>query len=225
MFHLSPSLLCADQMNMASQVEQLEKLDFDWYHIDVMDGAFVPNFAFGTDFVQSLTDFVSKPIYVHLMAENPANHVEAFAKVGADYFCFHIETTNNPFRVASEISRHNMKAAVALNPFTPVASLESLLDYVDVVTLMSIEPGFSGQKFMDFTYEKIMRLKELIEKRNAKVLIEVDGGINGAIAKKCIDCGCDVLVGGYFSLFDKNGSLVENYQRYLKDIGEASISL
>lgn len=218
MFHLSPSLLCADQMNMLSQLEQLEKLDIDWYHIDVMDGTFVPNFAFGTDFVHSIRDFVSKPIYVHLMAQNPADHIDAFAKAGADYFSFHIETTNNPFRVASEITRHNMKAAVSVNPFTPIKILENLIEYVDVVTLMSIEPGFSGQKFMNFTYERISELRELIEKRKVKVNIEVDGGVDDSIAKKCIEYGCDVLVGGYFSIFDKSYSIAENYHRYMKGI-------
>jgi len=220
LFGLAPSLLCSDQMNMSSQIKQLEKFDIDWYHIDVMDGNFVSNFAFGTDFVRGLKRIVSKPVYIHFMAQNPLKHIETFANAGADYFCFHIETTDNPFRVATEITRHGMKAAVALNPFTPVSPLENLLRYVDVVTLMSIEPGFPSQNFFDFTYERISQLKKLIDKQNDAVVIEVDGGVDALIAAKCIECGADVLVGGYYSIFDKNYSIEENYQRYMKVIGE-----
>lgn len=183
-----------------------------------MDGNFVPNFAFGTDFVRQLRKAVSKPIYVHLMAVNPLNHVKTFSDAGADYFCFHIETTHNPYRLASEIAKHKMKAAVAVNPFTPVTILENLLPHIDAVTLMAIEPGFSGQKFMDFTYEKIRQLKKLINRTQANVIIEVDGGADPLIAQKCIVSGADVVVGGYFSIFDRDYSLKENYDRYMKTI-------
>ncbi|NLZ51791.1 MAG: ribulose-phosphate 3-epimerase [Thermoanaerobacteraceae bacterium] len=220
MFGIAPSLLCANQIDMKSQIEQLETFDIDWYHIDIMDGNFVPNFAFGTDFVRQLRKVVSKPIYIHLMADNPLNHVETFSNAGADYLCFHIETTHNPFRLASEIKKHSMKASVALNPYTPVTILENLLPHIDAVTLMAIEPGFSGQKFMDFTYEKIRQLKKLINRTQANVIIEVDGGADPLIAQKCIVSGADVVVGGYFSIFDRDYSLKENYVRYMKTINK-----
>ena len=214
MYHISPSLLCADQLELKQTVAELETLGVDWLHIDVMDGSFVPNFAFGTDLTRAIGRLSKLPLYVHMMSVHPMDFVKPFADLGAKYYCFHYETTVNPFRLCQQITAAGMKAAAALNPSTPVEVLADLLPYLSCITLMAIEPGFSGQKFLPHTYEKIRKLRRLIG--TAPVLIEVDGGADIPISMECIRCGADVIVGGYFTLFDKKGNLRDNYQAYMQ---------
>lgn len=214
MYHISPSLLCADQLELKQTILELDRLGVDWFHIDVMDGSFVPNYAFGTDCIRAMKGIARAPLYVHMMSVHPMEFVRPFADLGTEYYCFHYETTANPFRLCQQIMDCGMKPAAALNPSTPVDVLKDLIPYLSSVTVMAIEPGFSGQKFLPHTYEKIRRLRELIG--NAPVMIEVDGGADIPISMKCIQNGADVMVGGYFTLFDKKQTLSENYDAYVK---------
>lgn len=214
MLPLTPSLLCANALTLGETITECNALDISWYHMDVMDGRFVPNFAIGTDYFKNIAESTNHELYAHMMVQDPSRYIDFFADLGASYYCFHIETTNNPFRLCNQIHAAGMKVGIALNPITEVEVLSNLLNLCDVVTLMSIEPGFSGQSFLTHTFEKIGQLKRMIS--NKPVLIEVDGGADFNLSKQCLEAGADRVVGGYFTLFNGKDTITNNFYEFNK---------
>lgn len=212
---ISVSLHCASQIDMMPQLRELEELDFDWYHVDITDGVFAPNFALGTSLVRELRDFVRKPLYVHLMTVHPEDKVDSFRDAGAEGLSFHFETTHFPYRLARQIRERGMKAGIIVTPKVRVDSLGELIHELDTITIMSVEPGYSGQSFMTFSYEKIRSLRKILDEAGSEALIEVDGGVDFDIAEKCMDLGADSIVGGFYTIFEPAGTISENYQRLL----------
>lgn len=176
----------------------LNQSEADWIHFDVMDGVFVPNISFGLPVIQHVKKVANKPLDVHLMIINPDPFIKPFRDSGADILTVHYEVCNHLHRTIGAIHQEGMKAAVCLNPATPVHLLEDIINDVDMVLLMSVNPGFGGQKFIQNTIQKVVRLRELIEEKQANVLIEIDGGVNFETAKLLFDAGADVLVAGSF---------------------------
>jgi len=199
MSHLiSPSLLASDFANLQSECEMLNKSEADWYHLDVMDGVFVPNISFGMPVIAAINKHTLKPLDVHLMIENPDGYIKDFKAAGANILTVHYEACTHLHKTLQAIKEEGMKAGVALNPHTPVELLEGIINEIDLVLIMSVKPGFGGQKFIESTYEKVRKMKALITKNGAETKIEIDGGVNSANAKKLIEAGADVLVAGSF---------------------------
>lgn len=199
MSHLiSPSLLASDFANLQSECEMLNKSAADWYHLDVMDGVFVPNISFGMPVIAAINKHTLKPLDVHLMIENPDKYIKDFKAVGANILTVHYEACIHLHKTLQEIKDEGMKAGVALNPHTPVELLEGVIHEIDLVLIMSVNPGFGGQKFIESTYEKVRKMKALITKNGADTKIEIDGGVTSANAKKLIEAGADILVAGSF---------------------------
>lgn len=197
MAHLiSPSMLSADFCNLAKDIEMINQSQADWFHIDVMDGVFVPNISFGQPVIKHIKKLAKKPLDVHLMIVEPDKFFEDYKNCGADIITVHYEACTHLHRSLSRIKQLGMKAGVVLNPHTPVCVLEDIIDMCDLVLLMSVNPGFGGQSFIENTYSKIKSLKELINRKNPSCLIEVDGGVNTANHKALVEAGADVLVAG-----------------------------
>ncbi|MAH82351.1 MAG: ribulose-phosphate 3-epimerase [Flavobacteriaceae bacterium] len=203
---IAPSILAADFGNLERDCKMINKSDADWFHIDIMDGVFVPNISFGMPVLKSINSSANKPLDVHLMIVNPDRYIKTFAALNAKYLTVHFEVCNHLHRTIQEIKNNNMKAGVALNPHTPVSVLDSIIEDIDLVCLMSVNPGFGGQKFITNTFKKTQELKQLIDSKESKALIEIDGGVTDKNAEKLIENGADVLVAGSF-VFKSNNPL------------------
>lgn len=193
---IAPSLLSCNFLNLQAECKMLNESAADWYHLDVMDGRFVPNISFGPMLVEFFRKATNKVCDVHLMIEEPGNYAEAFKKAGADNLTVHIEACPHLHRNIQQIKSLGMKAGVAINPHTPVVALQDILADIDLVCMMSVNPGFGGQSFIPHTIQKIKQLREMIDEQLLKVKIEVDGGVTLENAKSIIDAGADVLVAG-----------------------------
>jgi len=203
---IAPSILSADFANLQKDIEMINKSEADWFHVDVMDGVFVPNISFGMPVIKAIKKHAKKPLDVHLMIINPDNYISAFKQAGADILTVHYEACTHLNRTVQSIKANGMKAGVSLNPHTPVALLEDIIKDVDVVLIMSVNPGFGGQSFIENTYKKVIQLRDLIEKSGSKAKIEVDGGINLETGKMLLAAGADVLVAGSFVFKSENPS-------------------
>ena len=211
---VSPSILAADFGNIERECNLIDKSDADWFHLDVMDGIFVPNISFGMPIVKAIRKMTSKPLDVHLMITKPERYIEKFIDLGSDIISFHIEATDKLEENINLIKSKNVKAGIAINPDTPINSLSDIITKIDLVCLMGVFPGFAGQNFIKNTLDRLKELKELIEDSKSKALIEVDGGVKADNYMDLRSLGADVLVAGSY-IFNS-----ENYNEVIKKLKE-----
>jgi len=201
---ISPSVLACDFANIQAEVEMINKSNADWFHIDIMDGVFVPNISFGFPVMKAIAKHATKPLDVHLMIMNPDNYITHCKDAGAEWVTVHYEACTHLHRTIQLIKANGMKAGVALNPHTPVSVLEEIITDLDLVLIMSVNPGFGGQKFINAAIPKVAKLKSLITEKGASTLIEIDGGVNDKTGKLLLDAGADALVAGSYVFKSEN---------------------
>jgi ribulose-phosphate 3-epimerase len=201
---VAPSILAADFANLERDVKMINSSEADWIHVDVMDGVFVPNISFGMPVIEAIKRHAAKPLDVHLMIVQPERYIETFRKIGADVITVHIEVCTHLHRTIQQIHATGAQAGVALNPHTPIDSLSDILADIELVCLMSVNPGFGGQKFIERTFSKVRDLKKLIHQTGSKAKIEIDGGVNSENAPQLMTAGADVLVAGNFVFSSPN---------------------
>ena len=195
---IAPSILAADFANLQRDIEMVNESQADWFHIDIMDGVFVPNISYGMPVLEAINRYAQKPLDVHLMIVDPDRYISTFKKLGSKILTVHFEACTHLHRTIQAIKQEGMKAGVAINPHTPVSVLEDIIQDIDLLLIMSVNPGFGGQSFIENTYKKVMQAQELINYFNSRALIEVDGGVSTKNAKKLIEAGADALVAGSF---------------------------
>lgn len=193
---ISPSLLSADFLNLGRDCRMLNESAAEWFHLDIMDGMFVPNISYGMPVISTIRTATTKVLDVHLMVEKPERYITEFKRCGADFLTVHAEATIHLHRTLQAIKAEGMKAGVALNPSTPLSAIEEVLPMADMILLMSVNPGFGGQKFIETSVDKVKRLRAMIDQRALQTLIQIDGGVNTSNARMLFDAGCNVLVAG-----------------------------
>mgnify|MGYP001211150819 CR=1 FL=1 len=203
---IAPSMLAADFANLERDVQMVNQSKADWFHMDIMDGVFVPNISFGMPVLKAMARQTKKPLDVHLMIVDPDRYIQTFADLGASVLTVHAEACTHLHRTVQAIKDAGMKAGVALNPHTPISVLEEVITDLDLICVMSVNPGFGGQKFIENTYDKVRRLRALANTKNAEVMIEIDGGVTSENAVELVQAGADVLVAGSFVFKSENPS-------------------
>ncbi len=214
---IAPSILAADFGNLQRDVEMVNHSEAHWFHLDIMDGVFVPNISYGMPIVKSIAKHATKTLDAHLMIIDPDRYIKTFADLGMDYLTVHFEACNHLHRTIQAIKNEGMKAGVALNPHTNVMQLEDTIQDIDLALVMSVNPGFGGQSFIENTYSKVEKLKEMILRKNSSAMIEVDGGVTDKNAKKLVEAGADVLVAGSYVFKSPNpDSTIKDLKNLLK---------
>ena len=207
---VSPSILAADFANLSEECSKIDKSNADWFHLDIMDGLFVPNISFGMPVVRTIRQLTKKPLDVHLMIVQPEKYITEFINLGSNIITVHIEATNNLNQIINKIHESSLKSGIAINPQTPISDLKEYINKVDLICLMGVNPGFAGQKFIESTHERLQELKHLIISSGSSALIEVDGGVNKENYQKLKSNGADVLVAGSYIFNSPNYNIAIN---------------